>query len=46
MTIPITDPEVSVDYFVAYRAADKKRLESVLKYISGYSRQSATRVRV
>lgn len=46
VTIPITDPEVSVDYFVAYRAADKKRLESVLKYISGYSRQSATRVRV
>ncbi len=35
VAVPITDPGTSVDYFVAYKSSDKKRLEAALKRISG-----------
>ena len=38
VAVPISDPGTSVDYFVAYRSADKKRLAAGLKVIEAYVR--------
>ena len=38
VVVPISDPGTSVDYFVAYRSADKKRLAAGLKVIEAYVR--------
>lgn len=38
VAVPISDPSTSVDYFVAYRSADKKRLAAGLKVIEAYVR--------
>lgn len=37
VAVPIADPGTSVDYFVAYRAADRRRLAAALKFIEGYA---------
>lgn len=37
VAVPIADPGTSVDYFVAYRAADKKRLAAAIKLIDAYA---------
>ena len=38
VAVPISDHGTSVDYFVAYRSADKKRLAAGLKVIEAYVR--------
>ena len=38
VAVPISDAGTSVDYFVAYRSADKKRLAAGLKVIEAYVR--------
>ena len=38
VAVPIADPGTSVDYFVAYRTSDKKRLAAALKVIEAYAR--------
>lgn len=38
VVVPISDPGTSVDYFVAYRSDDKKRLAAGLKVIEAYVR--------
>ena len=38
VAVPISDPGTSVDYFVAYCSADKKRLAAGLKVIEAYVR--------
>lgn len=37
VAIPIADPGTSVDYFVAYRATDKRRLAAAIKVIEAYA---------
>ncbi len=37
-TVPISDEGTSVDYFVAYRASDKRRLADALKVVEVYAR--------
>lgn len=37
VAVPITDPGMSVDYFAAYRTADRRRLAAALKFIEGYA---------
>lgn len=37
VVVPISDPGTTVEYFVAYRSAEKKRLAAALKLISAYT---------